>query len=1159
MLNYITGRSGTGKSTAVVERIKRTAAETERDIVLIVPEQQTVVWETRIAEALPESAYLRLEITNFTRLANSVFREFGGLADTVVDEGSRMLIVWRAMLSVWGGMTVYNKTAGGREDRNISHLLRALDELKGSGISPSDAEAALEKLETTDASLTARLRDAVLVYAAYNTLLHEEYIDRGDLLDNLAVTLRDHPYFRGKSVFIDSFFSLTRAEERILEQIIRQTDDVTVTFACPGTPSDDELQFAEVREFYKTALRIAARAGREVNRISLDTDLRHQPGSALAAVERYLFDYGTGTTPPDPAELDGIGNVEIIRCADRFDEAEACASLIDRLLREGYRCSDIAVVARDIKKLEGITDAALRAHGIRCFISEPGSVSSSPAVRLILSALGVQSSGWMRRDLIRMIKTGLTPLDEYESDVFELYTETWNIRGKRMYTSEEGWSMNPDGYKTERTPRAERMLEIANRARAKLIPPLADFLSVFEKDGKNTPADVRTICEAIVYFAEAIGLEAALERTADEYRAHGMPAEAEKIGAGWQSVCEILDRMVTMLDGVTLDAGRFSGLFQRVAASMDVGTIPTGIDEVVLGSAAGVRFDEVRCVILLGSTEGEFPGNPTDDGTFFSDSDRVRLETIGLDIATPDLKLRTAREYFMYYRTAAAATEKLYILAPVTGDTALSEGASRVATILGSDRVTSFGAKPLSDVLYHPSSADYLLSRRHGGGKEHDLLERLARETETQLHDVPLTAARELVRLADETEANLDEAFPESAETENHPVENSKDFPRRRINLTQARIETFIDCPFLYWCKYKMKLKDTAKADISTPDVGVFIHEILEKFFRDLPPDADLPSMSREEIEQRADRCIGDYLRRLAKQSGMWDLVRLQTEEPDSGVPSDELKTIVPDDVRLDARLEYLFIRLRRSVLVFLEAILREIAQSGFTPAAYELPIGVDSGDGQRAVAPVKFVTEDGFEVVLRGIADRVDVYRAADGQSYVRIVDYKTGSKTFSLDDVKQGIGVQLLIYLFSVWKSGIPGIAKPGELLPGGAVYFSARPGSGLSDNWLTADEARELVIKNIGRSGIFLNDEEILDAMDHGLTGEYIPVKKTKAGEIRSTAALATLEEFGQLYRELSDTISGIATAITSGIAHAVPRMRGGRLPCEFCSNQMICRVK
>ncbi len=1141
MLNYIIGRSGTGKSTAVVERIQKTVAETDRPIVLIVPEQQTVVWETRIAESLPESAYLRLEITNFTRLANSVFRTYGGLADPVVDEGSRALIVWRAMLSVWGGMSVYNKTAGGREDRNIPHLLRALDELKGSGIDPMTAETALEKLDTADESLSARLRDAVLVYAAYNTLLHEEYIDRGDLLDNLAATLRENPYFHGKSVFVDSFFSLTRAEERVLEHIVRQAEDITVTFACPPTPSDDELQFGEVREFYKTALRIAARTGREVNRIPLETDHRHPTDSALAAVERYLFDYGTSTILPDPLTLADRENVEILRVADRYDEAEACAAIIDRLVREGYRYSDIAVVARDIKKLEGITDTALRNHGIRCFISEPGDVSSSPAVRLILSAFGVQSSGWMRRDLIRMIKTGLTPLDEIESDLFELYTDTWNIRGKRMYQSESGWSMNPDGYKTDRSPRADVTLQIVNRAREKLIPPLARLLSVFEVDGKTTPADVRQICEAIVTFAEDIDLEAALERTADEYRSREMFSEAEKISAGWASVCEILDRMVTMLDGVTLDAGRFSGLFSRVAASMDVGTIPTGIDEVVLGSSSGVRFDEVKCVLLLGSVEGEFPGAPSDDGTFFSDSDRVRLESIGLDIATPDLKLRTAREYFMYYRTAAAATEKLFILAPVPGDTALSEGATRIAAILGNDRVTSFGAKPLEDVLYHPSSADYLLARRHGNDAEHNFLETLARETNSQLHAVPLTAANDTVRPV----------------TEKEPVENSANFPKRRINLTQTRIEKFIDCPFLYWCQYKMKLKDVAKAELSTPDVGVFVHEILEMFFRDLPADVDCTTLSRDDIEHRADTCIADYLRRLAKQSGMWDLIRLQTDADTDTVPSDELKKIVPEGIRMDARLEYLFLRLRRSVLVFLEAILREISQSGFTPAAFELPIGTNPDDPQN-VTPVRFVTEDGFEVVLRGIADRVDIYRQENGTSYVRVVDYKTGAKTFSLEDVRQGVGVQLLIYLFSVWRSGIPGIASPGELLPAGAVYFSARPGQGRSERPLTSEEARELVIKNITRSGIFLADEEVLDAMDRGLTGEYVPVKKDKNGTIKSSAALATLEEFGQLYRELSDTVSGIATEITSGIAYASPKMRGGRLPCDYCGNKLICRI-
>lgn len=1131
MLTFITGRSGTGKSTAVVERIKREVLDSTRQIVLIVPEQQTVVWETRIAELLPESAYLRLEITNFTRLANSVFREYGGLADTVIDEGSRMLIVWRAMLAVWGEMNVYNKTSGGREDRNIPHLVRALDELKGSGIAPSDAEEALDRLAEDDASLSARLRDAVLVYAAYDTLLHEEYIDRGDLLEGLADTLREHSYFHGKAVFIDSFFSLTRAEERILYHILRQADDVTVTFACPSAPSEDELCFAEVREFYKSALRLAARAGRTVERVELTGDMRHKTGSALSVIEKYLFDYSPSATPPSPEEIADTENVSILRCADRFDEAEAVASVIDRLLREGYRCRDIAVVAHDMKKLEGIIDTTLRAHGIPCFMSEPGDVSSSPAVRLILSALGVQTSGWMRRDLISMLKTGLTPLDDYESDIFELYTETWSIRGKRMYTDEAVWSMNPDGYKTERTERSEQLLSDVDRARRKLVTPLAEFLSVFETDGRTTPADVRLICEAIVRYAEAIGLEAALARTADEYRSRGMPAEAEKVASGWSSVCKILDRMVAMLDGVTLDAGRFSGLFRRVASSMDVGTIPTGMDEVVLGSASGVRFDEVRCIILTGSIEGEFPGDPVDEGAFFSENDRLRLEGVGLDIAIPDLRLRTAREYFMYYRTATAATERLYVTAPMSGDAGLSEGARRIAALVGEDRVTSFGRMPLSDVLFAPASVEYLLSRRTDGA-EHDLLSRLAREEQRTFYDVPLTAAHEPSVVAGE--------------------------PPRRLHLTQSRIERFIDCPFMYRCEYEMKLHDSAKAEITTPDVGVFVHKILEDFFRTLPEGTNVRAMTREEVEAHADRCIGDYLRRLSRRSGLWELIRLRNGDSD---PSTELSGILPEGMRLDARLEYLFLRLRRSVLVFLEAILRELAQSGFAPAAYELPIGisgVSDEDGDRVVTPIRFATSDGCEVILHGIADRVDIYRSSDGRSYARIVDYKTGAKTFSLDDVRRGIGVQLLLYLFSVTESGIPGLAKPGELLPGGAVYITVRPGSARSDGLLDAESARELVIDKVGRSGIFLSDEEVLYAMDRELEGRYVPVKRNAAGELRSSS-LATLEEFGQLYRELSDVIGGIATEITSGIADASPDIRGTVTPCDHCKHHLICKVQ
>ena len=48
MINFITGRCGWGKSTEVLRSIEKTLRETELDVLLVVPEQQTVVFETKV-------------------------------------------------------------------------------------------------------------------------------------------------------------------------------------------------------------------------------------------------------------------------------------------------------------------------------------------------------------------------------------------------------------------------------------------------------------------------------------------------------------------------------------------------------------------------------------------------------------------------------------------------------------------------------------------------------------------------------------------------------------------------------------------------------------------------------------------------------------------------------------------------------------------------------------------------------------------------------------------------------------------------------------------------------------------------------------------------------------------------------------------------------
>ena len=1155
MLHFVTGRAGTGKTARIREEIVREMTESDRPVVILVPEQQTVAWETAMARLLPPSANLRLEITNFTRLANAVFREYGGLADPVIDEGSRTLVVWRAMLSVWEELTVYRRGGddagrGGREDRNLPALTEAVDELKAAGISPGKAEEALRMLEEIEAErassrdpsagdgaersggcgdLLSRFRDAVLVYAAYEDILHREAIDRGDLPARLADTLAEHPYFRGKAVFMDSFYSLTLPQEKILYRIIDQADEVWVTFACPPEPGlpGDERQFGEIRAFYKTAMRLADRCGKPFERVPLTEDLRHRNAPLLGRIERELFRYAESTadSPADspaesPAEnrADEAGdvpdNVTVLTCADLYDEAEACASVIGRLLREGYACRDIAVVARSFAGREGITDAALRAHGIPCFLSESSAVSRSPAVRFVEAALAVGAGGWQRRDVIRYVRTGLTaasdgeeegdsPLSGYSEEVFETYTAAWNIRGRRMYAGDD-WVMNPAGYKAEMTEEDRAYLAAANRVRRAVIPPLDRFLSLF-RDGT---AEVRRIAEGIVLLAEECGLEDRLKTLADTYRQIGMPKDGARAEAGWDAVCRILDRMVTVLGDTTLDPGRFSGLFSRVAASMDAGTIPTGCDEVVLGSASGIRFDEARCVILLGTVEGEFPGTSVSAGDFFDDRDKMTLESVGLVIGGPDASMQASREAFMFYRAAASAGEKLVLLAPVggAGGKTLSEGALRIARIAG---ITprAFGELPLEETVWHPQTAEYLLSRKTGEA-DRELLSRITQRRAAA--QVPLTAEN-------------DRIAPSMRET------------GRRMRLSQSRIEAFLSCPFRFVSRFRMKLEEEPRAEITAADVGTFVHRVLERYFAAYSPD-----LSEEDMRDAARGIISDYVAVLSRMTG--------------------------GGMERDGRLVYLFRRLERHTLVFLRAVSRELRQGGFTPAAYEMPIGLGEGSAE----PIRIRTPEGApyaaEITLDGVADRVDLWDAPDGKRYIRVVDYKTGSKEFSLDRVKRGLDIQALLYLFAVWKNGFPaGVAGPAgegerERVPAAAVYFTVRPAPVASAKMLTAEEAESKAEEKLGRVGVYLDDEAVLRAMDGELAGRFVPVKETKGGgyEGRGKTALVTLEAFGELYDQIGETVGKIAAGMRSGSAEARPRRTSGEDPCAWCSSRWICRI-
>ena len=124
MLTFLFGRSGSGKTSHIIDQIRDLVAKGERTY-LLVPEQQAFISESMLAD-LPQSATLCFEVVSFTRLCRIVFGEFGGLADSRAGSGTRNLMMWQTLREISPGLCEYKKAMKEKinaDDKALQELL----------------------------------------------------------------------------------------------------------------------------------------------------------------------------------------------------------------------------------------------------------------------------------------------------------------------------------------------------------------------------------------------------------------------------------------------------------------------------------------------------------------------------------------------------------------------------------------------------------------------------------------------------------------------------------------------------------------------------------------------------------------------------------------------------------------------------------------------------------------------------------------------------------------------------------------------------------------------------------------------------------------------------------------------------------------------------
>ena len=385
-----------------------------------------------------------------------------------------------------------------------------------------------------------------------------------------------------------------------------------------------------------------------------------------------------------------------------------------------------------------------------------------------------------------------------------------------------------------------------------------------------------------------------------------------------------------------------------------------------------------------------------------------------------------------------------------------------------------------------------------------------------------VSAAAYLVRSQNEAAAErlgIEEAYHKMIQSAGHNLgslaeERVPQLYGQTLNLSASQVDRQAECRLSYFLKYGLRAKERKEATVDPAEFGTYVHDVLEHTAREVMVRGGFHEVSLEDTLAIAEERSKAYL--------------------DSHFSALDSK-----------RMEYLFRRNVQELELVVEALWQELHRSEFVPKEFELQF-----DTNAKMPPIE-ISGAQMPARLRGFVDRVDIWEHA-GANFVRVVDYKTGKKDFDYCDVFNGVGLQMLLYLFALEDGGAEVAGE--QIVPAGVQYFPARvpyitATSPEDPEW---EKERQ---KQFVRKGLLLSDEASLTAMDPTDNMQTLNCKRTRDGSI--TGDLADRGQMLLLKRYVMHILRGIVNDIASGNVDPNPYTRGtSHDACTFCPYGAVC---
>ena len=1119
-LQFYFGASGSGKSKRLHEDIIQASQQNpDTEYLLIVPDQFTMQTQMDLVVEHPRNIIMNIDVLSFGRLTHRILEEVGYEDVPVLDDTGKSLVLRKVAQQCQGQLNVM-----GAHLHKIGYLHEvksAISEFMQYGIGIQEMNE-LTQYARSRGALYYKLQDLGILYQAFLDYIHERFITTEETLDRLKAALPKSGIIRNSVIAFDGFTGFTPIQNRVIQELIRLSRQVIVTVTIDDREDPGRMD-GEHRLFY-----LSKKTTADLRRLAAQVDVPEQEpvwctgrmegrlprfahNEELGHLEHNLFRY------PVQAYEKEVHNLYLYEASTPKEELRQTCIAIRKLVSGtdgdkglcpgGLHYRDIAVVTGDMEAYGILAEEEFAKFGIPIYLDHTRGILRNPFAEYIRSALQIVLQDFSYESVFHYLRTGLTGLAAKDVDRLENYVRRFGIRGKKRW--QDIFIYQEDCREGEEE--AKRQLACCNALREQILAQLAPLLVPLRTAGDM----VRALYEFLVRNELQQKL-AAYER---RFQEQGDLARAKEYGQIYALVVDLLDQIYGLLAEEEMERREFADILDSGLAEISVGTIPQNVDRVLVGDIERTRLKQVKALFFLGVNDGNIPKG-AGKGGIISDIDREFLRESELELApSPRQQMFIQRLYL--YLNMTKPSQKLFLSYAKVGN----DGKSlRPAYLIDLVRklyphltVEIPEKEPMEEQIVCSADGVGLMAdllREYAGGR---MTENSRRQTYTFYHSYHSSP-----QYQDMVDRLIETAFYRYSDT---PLSRmvTRALYGTLLQNSVSRLERYAACAYGHFLQYGLALREREGYSFEDVDMGNVFHGVLELFAQKLEEKGytwfDFP-------EEMAQKLVEDAIETYAAVYG---------------------ETILYSSARNQHLLRRMSRILRRTVLT----LQTQLKRGAFVPEKFEMSFSMIEDLDSLNIA-----LDEQDRMRLGGRIDRVDTCETQD-RVYVKVIDYKSGSRKFDLAALYYGLQLQLVVYMNAAVE--VEQKKHPGKkIVPAAMLYYHIADPLVEDGEGMTPEQINAKLLQELKMTGIVSENDEAVRLLDREFTdkSDILPLERKKDGTFSVYSSVIKEEDMQVVSNYVNQKIRELGRGILAGTISVNPYEQNGNTACTYCAYKSVC---